>query len=119
MAKRAVDRERHPSPPLEPAAEHQIMLPLVGSVLFDPGDQDMVVRPPLPNRLEDAVDRSVAAMLVVEVDGAKQVKVPLPEPAEHFDFLQRHKKEEALYVLFCSTTALPRRSEGMKQGVGN
>src|SRR6476659_2162250 len=62
-----VDRQGHPALPLEPALEHQIVLALVGPVLGDFGDEPMIVWTPRPNRLEHAVERGVAAMLVVQV----------------------------------------------------
>ena len=37
MAACPIDEERHPSLPLEPMSEHQIMFDFVGAVLLDPG----------------------------------------------------------------------------------
>ena len=55
--KRRVERVGHDPALLEPAAEHQIMLTLVGAVLFDFRDQPMIVR---PARLDRGQQASIA-----------------------------------------------------------
>jgi hypothetical protein len=83
MSAPAVHRQWHDAAPFEPPPEHQIMLPLVRSMLFDLGDQRGIVGPTLADRGKNAVDRRIAAMFIVDVDRSEQVEIALPVPLTH------------------------------------
>src|SRR4051812_22596221 len=89
MTASAVDSDRHLPTSFEPAAEHQIVFVLVRSMLLDCADQGLIVGPPRENRVEHAVDRGVAAMLVVDVDRTEKVQVPAAKPITHVTILAR------------------------------
>src|SRR4051812_34892375 len=59
------------------------MFALVGPVLLDLQKQSMIVRPACAHRFEHAVDRRIPAVLVVDVDRAKQVEIATPIPGTH------------------------------------
>src|SRR3569623_387419 len=91
MAERAVDLERHLALKLKPAAEHRVMLALVGSVLLDRGDEDVVVGAPHAHRLEQAVDARMHPMLVINVARREDVEITAAERGKHgADATPRH-----------------------------
>ena len=58
-----------PNPaPLEPPTEHHIVLPLIGSMLLDPGNERSIFGPPHSYGIKNTIDRSVTAVLVVDVN---------------------------------------------------
>ena len=59
------------------------MFLLVGAVLLDLGDEGVFAGPARAHRREHAVERRVAAMLVVKVDGRDEVEPTAAVPREH------------------------------------
>src|SRR3569623_1574338 len=94
MAERAVDLERHLALELEPAAEHRVMLALVGAVLLDRGDEHVVVGAPHAHRLEHTVDARIPPMLVIDVDRCEDVEITAAERGKHD--AQRPRPERGL-----------------------
>jgi hypothetical protein len=56
------------------------MLALVGAMLLDLGDQPMVVGEMPAHRAQHAVERRVAAVLIIDLDGGYDVEPPPSEP---------------------------------------
>src|SRR6478672_10374293 len=79
----ATHGQRHDPAPLEPAAEHEIMLMLVRAVLANLGDEFCVLRPARAYRLQHAIQRRISAMLVVKVDGSEEIEAPQLKPSTH------------------------------------
>src|SRR5207244_9676595 len=79
----AVHSVRHGPMPLEPAAEHHVMLALVRAMLLDPLDQLVIVGPACLHGCGKGLDRSISAMLVVDVDRRQEVEITLAEPGTH------------------------------------
>lgn len=83
MSAGAVDRQRHQTAALEPATKHQIMLALVGAVLFDRAEESVIIGRALSRRRQQTIDRCIAAMLIVDVDGPEQVEIAPSVPITH------------------------------------
>jgi len=83
-----VDKERHLPASLVPAAEHDIMLPLIGAVPLDQRDEFMVAGGTGFDCLQHAVERGIAAILIVDVDRSQEVEVAIAEPRQHRTELQ-------------------------------
>src|SRR3546814_1525286 len=74
MAAGAIDLERHFAPQLEPAPEHAVVLFLVGAVFLDRSDKPAIVGAARPDGLEHPVERGIAAVLVIDVDGREHIE---------------------------------------------
>ena len=83
VAAGTVDGIGHLTPALEIAPEHQIVLPLVGPVLLDLGDEIHIVRAPGTNPLQHPIQAAVAAVLVVDVDRCEDVEVSAAGSCKH------------------------------------
>jgi len=68
MAAGAIHIEWHLAALFEPTPEHDIVLSLVGAMLFDECDELSIMRVAGANGVQHAVKRRVAAMLIVDVD---------------------------------------------------
>ncbi len=84
MAAGPVDLERHDPTFFEPAAEHPIMLALIGTVLLDHGEQRLVAGVAAANGIDHPVERRITPVLVVDVDRGDDLKVAALEPFSHF-----------------------------------
>ena len=59
------------------------MFALVGAVLFDRGDQRMVVGRARTRRLQHPIERGIAAVLVIDVNRPEKVEIPGAQSADH------------------------------------
>ena len=75
VAEAFVHRQRQAAAPLEPAAEHQVVLALVRAMLGDLRDEARIVRAMAPRCFQNAVQRCVAAMFVIDIDRRDNVQI--------------------------------------------
>ena len=83
VAERPVHRQRHDPAAFEPAAEHHVVLALVGPVALDRRDQLDVVGRARADGFEHPVDRGIAAVFVVDVNRPQHVEIAAAERGKH------------------------------------